>query len=1079
LNRIIEWSLRNQFLMVVALVLVVIGGVWAVRDMRLDAIPDLSDVQVIVYTKFPGQAPQVVEDQVTYPISSKMLSVPHAKVVRGYSFFGFSFVYVIFDDGTDLYWARSRVLEYLSGLSAQLPDGVVPQLGPDATGVGWAFMYALNSPSRSLAELRSYQDWYLKYGLVSVEGVAEVATFGGFVRQYQVEVDPLKMRSYGIPLSRIKEAIKDSNRDVGGRLLEVSEREFMVVGRGYVRDVRDLEQIPLDVAAGGTPILLKDIANVAIGPEIRRGIAEWNGRGETVGGIVVVRDGADTLDVISRVKERLADLREGLPDDVTIEVGYDRTHLIHAAIETLTRTLIEESIIVALVCAVFLFHFRSALVAILSIPVSILASFIVMHLQGLGANIMSLGGIAISIGVLVDAAVVMVENAHKHYEEWQGRRSHFEIILRSAQEVGPTLFFTLLVITVSFMPVFTLQAQEGRLFRPLAFTKTYAMAASSLLAVTVVPVLMYWFVRGRIRGEDRHPVSRLLRAAYTPVIRFVLRARWTVIVLAIVLVASIAIPLAHIGSEFMPPLWEGDLLYMPTTLPGISITKAKEILQQTDKIIATFPEVESVLGKIGRADTATDPAPLTMIETTIRLKPPSQWRPGMTKERLVRELNAAVDFPGLTNAWIPPIKTRIDMLSTGIKTPVGIKIAGPDLEVLERLGRQVEAVVRDLPGTLSAYAERVMGGSYVDVNIDRQAAARFGLTVGDVQDVVASAIGGMNVDWTVEGLERYPINVRYPRELRDNIEKLSEVVVPTPTGAQVPLGQVADIRTRQGPPSIKSEGARPNAWVYVDLSTSDLGGWVAHAREVVAREVDVPDGYTILWSGQYEYMQRARARLMIVVPITLLLVVVILYLNTRSWSKTAIVLLAVPFSLVGAIWLMFVLGYNWSIAVWVGVIALAGLDAETGVVMLLYLDLAFERWRSRGRMADYGHLAEAVYEGAVQRIRPKMMTVTTTFVALAPILWATGIGSDVMRRIAAPMVGGIVTSFLGELIVYPAVYFIWRSLKLQRTELFPDPDKHSDGGVGHSLNPQTPPNRAILENGSIGGDEHETDGGKS
>jgi len=1026
LNRIIEWSLRNQFLMVVAMLLMVIGGVWAVRHMRLDAIPDLSDVQVIVYTEFPGQAPQVVEDQVTFPISSKMLSVPHAKVVRGYSFFGFSFVYVIFEDGTDLYWARSRVLEYLSGLSTGLPDGVTPQLGPDATGVGWAFMYALNSPDRSLAELRSFQDWYLRYGLVSVEGVSEVATFGGFVRQYQVEVDPFRMRSYGIPLERIKTAIQDSNTDVGGRLLELSEKEFMVVGRGYIEDLRDLEQIPLTVGPGGTPVLLRDVANVTIGPEIRRGIAEWNGEGETVGGIVVVRDGADTLEVVSAVKQRLEELRAGLPEDITIEVGYDRTQLIEASVATLTRTLIEESIIVALVCVVFLFHLRSAFVAILSIPLSILLSFVVMRIQGLGVNIMSLGGIAISIGVLVDAAVVMVENAHKHYEEWRDRRSHFDIILKSAQEVGPTLFFTLLVITVSFIPVFTLQAQEGRLFRPLAFTKTYAMAASSVLAITVVPVLMFWFVRGRIRSERKHPVSRLLHWAYGPVLRAVIRWRWLVVVVALGLVVSILIPLAHIGSEFMPPLWEGDLLYMPTTFPGLSITKAKELLQQTDRIIATFPEVESVLGKIGRADTATDPAPLTMIETTIRLKPRSQWRDGMTKEKLIRELNEAVDFPGLTNAWIPPIKTRIDMLSTGIKTPVGIKISGEDLAVLEDLGRQVEAVVRDLPGTLSAYSERVMGGNYVDIAIDREAAARFGLTVGAVQDVIASAIGGLNVGHTVEGLERYPINVRYPRELRDNVGKLSEVLVPTPTGAQVPLGQLAELHIRQGPPAIKTESARPNAWVYVDLTTSDVGGWVENAKQVVTREVDLPDGYSMLWSGQYEYMERVRSRLLVVVPITLLLVIVILYLNTSSWTKTAIVLLAIPFSLVGAVWLMYFLGYNWSIAVWVGVIALAGLDAETGVVMLLYLDLAHTRRREAGRLTGVTDLAEAVHEGAVQRIRPKLMTVTTTFLALVPILWATGIGSDVMRRIAAPMVGGIVTSFIGELVVYPAVYFIWR-----------------------------------------------------
>jgi Cu(I)/Ag(I) efflux system membrane protein CusA/SilA len=755
--------------MVVALVCAVIGGIWSIRDIRLDAIPDLSDVQVIIYTEYAGQAPQVVEDQITYPITTRMLSVPYAKVVRGYSFFGFSFVYILFEDGTDLYWARSRVLEYLSGLASQLPAGVTPQLGPDATGVGWAFMYVLNSDERSLADLRSLQDWYLKYSLTGVEGVAEVASIGGFVRQYQVEVDPVKLRAYGVSLRDVRRAIQRSNSDVGGRLLELSEREYMVRGLGYVKNVRDLQQIVLGTGAGGTPVLLRDVASVALGPEIRRGLADWNGQGETVGGIVVVRAGADTLSTISRVKERLAELQQGLPEDVRISVAYDRTELIQRSVKTLTHMLIVESIIVALVCVVFLFHFRSALVAVLSIPVSILLSFVIMNWQGLGANIMSLGGIAISIGVLVDAAVVMVENAHKHYEEWRGKRSQFEIILRSAQEVGPTLFFTLLVITVSFLPVFALQAQEGRLFKPLAFTKTYAMAASAVVAVTLVPVLMFWFVRGRIRSENRHPVSRLLRFLYAPVLRLVLRWRWGVIVVMVIVVASTWYPLTRIGSEFMPPLWEGDLLYMPTTFPGISITKARELLQQMDKVLASFPEVKSVLGKIGRADTATDPAPLSMVETTVLLKPVSEWRPGMTRERLIEEMDRALQIPGVTNTWTMPIRTRIDMLSTGIKTPVGIKIAGPDLEVLDRLGREIEAVVRDLPGTLSAYSERVMGGNYLDFRIDREAAARYGLAVADVQGVIQSAIGGMNVSWTVEGLERYPINVRYPRELRDNL----------------------------------------------------------------------------------------------------------------------------------------------------------------------------------------------------------------------------------------------------------------------------------------------------------------------
>jgi len=1037
LSRIIEWSLKNQFLVIIAMIFAILGGVWAMRSIRLDAIPDLSDVQVIIYTEYPGQAPQVVEDQITFPVSSKMLSVPFAKVVRGYSFFGFSFVYVIFEDGTDLYWARSRVLEYLNGLTGQLPTGVAPQLGPDATGVGWAFMYVLNSQERSLADLRSYQDWYLKYGLMSVEGVSEVASLGGFVRQYQVEVDPVRLRAYGISLAKIKMAIQRSNNDVGGRLVEMGEREFMVRGLGFVKDIRDLERIPLDVGPGGTPLYLSDVANITIGPEIRRGLADWNGEGETVGGVVVVRDGADTLSTIARVKERLAELKGGLPEDVEISVGYDRTELINDSIETLTHTLIEESIIVALVCIIFLFHFRSAFVAIVSIPVSILLAFIVMRMQGLGANIMSLGGIAISIGVLVDAAIIMVENAHKHYEEWQGERSHFEIILRSAQEVGPTLFFSLLVITVSFMPVFTLEAQEGRLFKPLAFTKTYSIAMASIVAVTIIPVLMFWFVRGKIHSEKRHPISRFLRFLYTPALNAALKWRWLVVVLAIVAVASVWIPIQHIGSEFMPPLWEGDLLYMPTTFPGISITKAKELLQQTDKIIASFPEVESVLGKIGRAETATDPAPLSMIETTIVLKDQSEWRPGMTKEKLIEELDRAIQFPGLTNAWTMPIKTRIDMLSTGIKTPVGIKIGGPDLSELERIGKEVEAVVKPLEGTLSAYAERVMGGSYLDFDIDRQAAARYGLTVGDVQDVIMSAIGGMNVSWTVEGLERYPINVRYPRELRDSVQALAEILVATPGGAQVPLSQVTTIRIHQGPPSIKSENARPNAWVYVDLRGIDVGSWVKRARQEVSENVDLPAGYTIFWSGQYEYMQRAKARLLLIVPITLFLVFLILYINTKSLIKTAIVLLAVPFSAVGAIWLMYFLGYNWSIAVWVGLIALAGLDAETGVIMLLYLDIAYERWKAEGRLGTWAELAEAVDYGAVQRIRPKMMTVAAILFSLVPILWATGTGADVMRRIAAPMVGGVVTSFFGELIVYPSIFFIWRSLKLKKSPLFP------------------------------------------
>jgi Cu(I)/Ag(I) efflux system membrane protein CusA/SilA len=1044
LNRVIEWSLKNQFLMVVAVVFAALGGVWAVRQMRLDAIPDLSDVQVIVYTEYPGQAPRVVEDQVTYPITTKMLAVPYAKVVRGYSFFGYSFVYVIFEDGTDLYWARSRVLEYLSGLTAQLPKGVSPQLGPDATGVGWAFMYVLNSPSRSLAELRSLQDWYLKYALTGVDGVSEVASIGGFVRQYQVEVDPVRLRAYGIPLQRVKAAIQRSNNDVGGRVVEMSEKEYMVRGLGYVKTVRDLERVVLGVGPGGTPLLLRDVANVTIGPEIRRGLADWNGEGETVGGIVVVRAGADTLSTIARVKDKLAELKGGLPRDVAISVAYDRTALIRRSIDNLTRTLIEESVIVALVTVLFLFHVRSALVAILSIPLSVLIAFIVMRWQGLGANIMSLGGIAISIGVLVDASIIMVENAHKHYEEWRGKRSHLEIILRASQEVGPTLFFTLLVITVSFMPVFTLQSQEGRLFKPLAFTKTYSMAAAAVLAVTVIPVLMFWFVRGRIHSEERHPVSRVLYRLYTPLLELALRWRGLVVVGGALLVAVTIWPMRRMGSEFMPPLWEGDLLYMPTTFPGLSITTAKQLLQQTDKILRTFPEVKSVFGKVGRAETATDPAPLSMIETTIVLKDRSEWRPGMTKDKLVEEMDRAVHLPGVTNAWTMPIKTRIDMLSTGIKTPVGIKIAGPDLNVLQDLGEQVEAVVKKEPGTLSAYSERVMGGNYLDFDIDREAAARYGLTVGDVQDVIQSAIGGMDVSWTVEGLERYPINVRYPRELRDSVARLRETLVATPSGLQVPLGQLASLDLHQGPPAIKSENARPNAWVFVDLRGIDVGTWVERAKADVSNQVKLPPGYSLFWSGQYEYMQRAKERLQIIVPITLFLIFLILYLNTRSLIKTAIVLLAVPLSAVGSVWLLYLLHYNWSIAVWVGLIALAGLAAETGVVMLLYLDIAYEEGKRQGRMATYADLADAVDQGAVKRIRPKMMTIMAILLSLAPILWSTGTGSDVMRRIAAPMVGGVFTSFLGELVVFPAIYFLWRAIGLKKTPLFAR-DGASDG----------------------------------
>lgn len=1036
LERLVDKALEQRFLVALAALALVAAGVWAMGEIRLDAIPDLTDTQVIVMTRYPGQAPQVVEDQVTYPVTSQMLGVPGARAVRGYSSFGTSLVYVLFDDDTDLYWARSRVLELLSGLSDDLPAGVTPQLGPDATGVGWAFMYVINSPERSLAELRSIQDWYLRYGLTSVEGVSEVASVGGFVRQYQIELDPERLRALGVTVSQVSEAVRRSNRDVGGRLLEAGERELAVRGLGLVGSVRDLEQIPLDVSPGGVPLMIEDVARVTIGPESRRGLAEWNGEGETVAGIVVVRSGADTRETIRAVKARLAELEKGLPDDVTVSVAYDRSGLIDGAVETLTHTLIEESIIVALVALLFLFHLRSALVAILSIPLALFASLVVMNLQGLGANIMSLGGIAISIGVLVDAAIVLVENVHKHREDLGPEASQRDVVAGAAREVAPTLFFTLLVITVSFLPVFALEGQEGKLFRPLAFTKTYAMAASAILAVTVVPVFAFWLVRGKLRSEERHPVSRWLRRLYLPLLDGALRNRLVVLGLAGILIASIVLPAAWTGSEFMPPLWEGDILYMPTTLPGVSITKAKELLQQTDRIIASFPEVESVAGKVGRAETATDPAPLSMIETHVQLKDRSEWRPGMTPEKLIAELDRAVRIPGLTNAWTMPIETRIDMLSTGIRTPVGIKVAGPDLETVERVGQQIESVVATLPGTRSVFADRVLGGTYVDVTVDRQAAARYGLTVGDVQDVIQSAVGGMNVDWTIEGRERYPINVRFPRELRDDLGVISEILVTAPTGAQVPLASVADLEVTEGPPMIKSENAQLNSWVYVDLTAdTDLGGYVERVRRAVAEQVDLPAGVSLTWSGRYESMIRAKKRLTVLVPLTLLLIVLILHVATRSWAKTGLVLLAVPFSLVGAVWLVWALGYNWSVAVWVGMIALAGLDAETGVVMLLYLDLAYEKTadkaKAAGRMLTPSDLIAAVREGAVGRVRPKTMTVVTTFMALVPILWATGIGADVMRRIAAPMVGGIVTSFAGELLVIPVLYYLWRSRNLE------------------------------------------------
>ena len=1027
LTSTIEWSLRNRLLVVVMTAFVALAGLQALRETPLDALPDLSDVQVIIFTDYPGQAPQVVEDQVTYPITTQMLAVPSATVVRGYSFFGFSFVYVIFEDGTDLYWARSRVLEYLNYVSGRLPAGVTPTLGPDASGVGWAYMYALRSDGMDLAELRSLQDWFLKYELTAVPGVSEVASVGGFVRQYQITVDPNRLRAYDIPLSRIREAVRRSNSDVGGRVFETAETEFMVRGEGYIQGLDDVRQIALGVDASGTPVTVEDVATVQFGPDIRRGLAELNGEGEVVGGIVVVRAGENVHQVVSRVKARLDELQPGLPAGVEVVPVYDRTVLIENSVATLRQKLIEEMAIVALVCAVFLLHVRSALVAVITLPLAVLLAFAVMYVQGVGANIMSLGGIAIAIGAMVDAAIVIVENAHRHLERDRGRIPHWRIIARASTEVGPTLFFALLVITISFAPIFALEAQEGRLFRPLAFTKTYAMAAAALLSVTLVPVLTGFWIRGRIRPARRNPVTWLLMAIYRPILRLVLRWRWAVLALTLAAAGATWVPISRLGSEFMPPLWEGDLLYMPTTLPGVSITKAREVLQQTDRILRDFPEVEQVFGKVGRADTATDPAPLSMIETTILLKPESEWRPGMTPDLLIAEMDDAIRFPGLTNAWTMPIKTRIDMLSTGIKTPVGIKLAGPDLAVLEDLGARVEAVVRDVPGTRSAYSERAMGGNYLNFTIRRDAIARYGLTVSDVQEVIQTAIGGMNITTTVEGLERYPVNLRYSRDLRDDPSDFGDILVQTPTRQQIPLAFLADMSFVKGPPVIKSEQARPNAWIYVDIEDVDIGSYVEDARTAVAEGVEIPTGYSLGWSGQYEFMLRARERMGIMIPLTLVLILLTIQISTRSVSRTLIVVSAVPLSLIGTFWLLHALDYNLSIAVGVGIIALAGLSAETGVVMLLYLDRACEEAKSGGRLRDRRELGAAVFDGALRRVRPVAMLTATTALGLLPIMWSTGAGSDVMKRIAAPMVGGVVTAALVVLLVFPAIYFVWRA----------------------------------------------------
>jgi copper/silver efflux system protein len=1043
LASLIRWSIQNRFLVLMGTLLLAAWGAHATLSTPLDALPDLSDTQVIIRTEFPGQAPQVVEDQVTYPLTTTMLSVPGARTVRGYSFFGDSYVYIIFDDKTDLYWARSRVLEYLSQVTGRLPPTAKPTLGPDGTGVGWIYEYALvdHSGQYDISQLRSLQDWFLRYELKSVPNVAEVASVGGLVKQYQVVLDPDRMRALGITIDRVKSALRDSNNETGGSVLELGEAEYAVRATGYLKNLDDFRNVPVGLGAGGIPVLLGEVARIQIGPEIRRGISELDGKGEVVGGVIVMRAGKNALETIDAVKAKIATLQQGLPKGVEIIPTYDRSELIHKSVATLRDRLIEEFIVVTLVCALFLFHLRSAFVAIVSLPLGILAAFTVMNWQGVNANIMSLGGIAIAIGAMVDAAVVMIENAHKHLEVWNhenpDRRptaaEQSRLITEAAAEVGPALFFSLLIITLSFVPVFTLEAQEGKLFGPLAFTKTYSMAAAAGLSVTLIPVLMYYFIRGRIPDERSNPLNRFLIFLYRPLLDFVLRHPKTVLLVSALAIAVTIVPLTRLGSEFMPPLVEGDLLFMPSALPGLSADKAAQLLQQTDKVLMRFPEVERVFGKVGRAETATDPAGLEMFETTVRFKPRSEWPKDKTQDELIEEMNAALQIPGLSNLWVQPIRNRIDMLSTGIKSPVGIKIAGPDLKVIEKLGEEVEATVKQVPGTRSAYAERVQGGRYIEVRIDRVRAARFGLSLADVQQVVALAIGGENVGETVEGLQRFPINMRYPRELRDSVEKLNLLPIVTSAGATTTLGAVADLVVTDGPPQIRSENARLNGWVYVDISGRDLGRYVAQAQKLVAERVALPPGYSIVWSGQFEYLERARQKLKLVVPFTLVIIFVLLYLAFRNFVSAALIMGTLPFALVGALWLLFVLGYNLSIASAIGFIALAGVSAEFGIVMLIYLDNAIAKRRAANRFATERDLIEAIEEGAVLRVRPKAMTVAVIVAGLLPIMLGGGTGSEVMRRIAAPMVGGMITAPLLSMLVIPAAYLLLHRRELRRS----------------------------------------------
>ncbi len=1029
INRLIEFSARNAVIVLLLMLGIGGGGVWAIRETPIDAIPDLSDVQVIVTANWEGRSPTLVEDQVTYPIVTALISAPNVKVVRGFSYFDVSFVYVIFQDGTDPYWARSRVLEYLNGLQGRLPAGVTPVLGPDATGVGWGFEYALvdRSGENDLSRLRTLNDWYVQYWLRSVTGVAEVAPVGGYVKQYQIEIDPNALLAYNMPIDMVIAAVRQSNNDVGGRVVEWTGREYMVCGRGYIQSVGDIEQVGLGARPDGTPILVKDVGRVHLGPDMRRGVAELNGEGDVAGGIVVIRYGVDTYGVIENIKKAVRErVQPALPDGVEFVTTYDRSGLIERSIENLQEKLLEEMIIVSLVCVIFLWHVRSALVAILTLPLSILLSFVAMRYIGLGSNIMSLGGIAIAIGAMVDAAIIMIENAHKHLEHDTGAKPRREILIEAAQEVGRPLFFSLLIITVSFLPIFTLEGQEGRLFKPLAFTKTFAMGFAALTSVLIVPFLMVLFIRGRIPHEDQNPVNRFLIWAYHPFVRLVLRHRALTLLAAVALMLSTVPVFMKLGSEFMPPLYEGTILYMPITLPGASVQTAQQVLAMQNKIIKQVPEVESVFGKAGRALSATDPAPLEMIETVINLKPEDEWRPGMTPAKLEAELDRVVRVPGVANAWTMPIKARVDMLSTGIRTPVGIKIFGPKLETINEIGAQIEGAIKSVRGTRNVFAERVTGGYYVDFTVKRDQIARYGLSIQDVEMVIESAIGGANVTTTIEGRERFPVNVRYQRYYRSDLNEIKRTLISTPNGAQIPIAQVADITTSTGPTVIRTEQAQLLGYVYVDVADRDIGGYVEEAKQVVGTMVALPEGYTLEWSGQYEYMMRAAERLKIVIPVTLLIVIVLLYFNTQNITKIAIVLLAVPFSLIGAFWLIYLLGYNMSVAVWVGIIALAGVDAETGVVMLLYLDLAYERFKRDGRMKSLADLNAAVEDGAVQRLRPKMMAVMAILLGLLPIMWSTGAGADVMKRIAAPMVGGVISSFVLQLLIYPVIFALWK-----------------------------------------------------